>query len=202
LADPNSRGFGVWGIGCIDKTALAREAARRKAWRYRDGGIVFVDAREVAPATTAELIRRTLAGLDPAARDDDPIFELIRRLTAVPGLTVLDNLDTLPDVEYDALARFVGQVPRNGSHVLLTARAPIRPIAELPEVPTLLLTTGLHEIDGAHYTHRLAETKGVALLRNDPPRIEAGQIRGLCARISRRVSGHPKMIEVAVGVAR
>jgi tetratricopeptide (TPR) repeat protein len=202
LADPNSRGFGIWGIGGIGKTALAKEAARRNAWRFRDGGVVFVDTREVAPPTTAELLRRTLARLDPAARGDDPVFELVTRLTEAPGLIVLDNLETLPEVEYDALARFVGQVPRNGSHVLLTARAPIRPIADLPEVPTLLLTTGLHEIDGAHYAHRLAETKGVSLLRDDPPRIEAGQVRGLCARVSRRVSGHPKMIEVAVGVAR
>ena len=203
LANPNSRGFGIWGIGGIGKTALAKEAARRNAWRYRDGGVVFVDTREVAPPTTAELLRRTLARLDPAARGDDPVFELVTRLNESPGLIVLDNLETLPEVEYDALARFVGQVPRNGSHVLLTARAPIRAIADLPEVPTLLLTTGLHEIDGAHYAHRLAETKGVALLRDDPPRIEAGQIRGLCARVSRRVSGHPEMIKVAVlSVAR
>ena len=60
------------------------------------------------------------------------MFELIRRLTAAPALVVLDNLDGLPEVEYDALARFVGQVPRNGSHVLLTARAPIKPIVECP----------------------------------------------------------------------
>ena len=84
----------------------------------------------------------------------------------------------------------------------MTARAPIGPIEALPDVSTRLLTTGLHEINGAHYAHRLAETKGVALLRDDPPRIEAGQIRGLCGRVSRRVSGHPRMIEVAVGVAR
>jgi tetratricopeptide (TPR) repeat protein len=202
LADPNSRGFGIWGMGGIGKTALVKEAARRNAWRFRDGGVVFVDAREVAPPTTAELLRWTLARLDPAARGDDPVFELVTRLTGAPGLIVLDNLETLLDTEYDALTRFVGQVPRNGSHVLLTARAPIRPIADLPEVTTLLLTNGLHEIDGAYYAHRLAETKDVALLRDDPPRIEAGQIRGLCARVSRRVSGHPKMIEVAVGVAR
>ena len=69
-------------------------------------------------------------------------------------------------------------------------------------MPTLPLTSGLHEVDGARYAHRLAETKGIALLRDDPPRIEAGQVRGLCARVSRRVSGHPRMIEVAVGVAR
>ena len=169
---------------------------------YRDGGVVFVDAREVIPLTSAELLRRTLVRLYPGARGDDPVFELVTRLAVAPGLIILDNLETLPEVEYDTLARFINQVPLNGSHVLLTARAPIRPIAELPEVPTLLLTTGLHEIDGACYAHRLAETKGVTLLRDDPPRIEAGQLRGLCARVSRRVSGHPRMIEVAVGVAR
>ncbi|MBV8313506.1 MAG: tetratricopeptide repeat protein, partial [Planctomycetaceae bacterium] len=202
LADPQTRGFGLWGMGGIGKTALAKEAARRNAWRFLDGGVVFCDARDIAPATTAELLRRTLARLDPAARGDDPVSELVTRLNAAPGLIMLDNLETLPESEYDALARFTAQVPRNGSHVLMTARAPIEPIEALPDVPTRLLTTGLHEIDGAHYAHRLAETKGVALLRDDPPRVEAGQIRGLCARVSRRVSGHPRMIEVAVGVAR
>jgi hypothetical protein len=202
LADPSTRGFGIWGMGGIGKTAPAKEAARRNAWRFREGGVVFLDARDVAPPTTVELLRRTLARLDAGARGDDPVFELVKRLSGAPGLIVLDNLETLPEAEYEALARFVGQVPLNGSHVLLTARAPIRPIESLPAVPTLLLTSGLHEIDGADYAHRLAETKDVALLRDDPPRIEAGQVRGLSAQVSRRVSGHPKMIEVAVGVAR
>ena len=67
LADPAKRGFGIWGMGGIGKTALAKEAARRNAWRYRDGGIVFLDARELAPPTTAELLRRVLARFDPAA---------------------------------------------------------------------------------------------------------------------------------------
>ncbi len=91
LADPGSRGFGVWGMGGIGKTALVKEAARRNAWRFHDGGVVFVDAREIAPPTTAELLRRTLARLDPAARGDDPVFELVARLTAAPGLIVLDD---------------------------------------------------------------------------------------------------------------
>ena len=203
LADPDTRGFGLWGLGGIGKTALAKEAARRNAWRFVAGGVVFVDAREVSPATTAELLRRTLARLDPGARGDDPVFELVARLNQAPGLLVLDNLETLPESEYEALARFVGQVPRNGSHVLLTARAPILPIEALPDVPTRLLTTGLHDYDGALYAHRIAETKGIVLLRDDPPRLEAGQVRGLCARISRRVAGHPEMIKVAVlGPAR
>jgi CHAT domain len=175
LADPSTRGFGIWGIGGIGKTALAKEAARRNAWRYRDGGAVFFDTRDVAPPTTAEILRRALARLDPAARGDDPVFELITRLIQAPGLIVLDNLESLPEVEYNALARFVGQVPRNGSHVLMTGRAPIRAIADLPEVPTLLLTTGLHKIDGAHYAHRVAETKGVSLLRDDPPASRRGR---------------------------
>jgi tetratricopeptide (TPR) repeat protein len=202
LADPATRGFGLWGMGGIGKTALAKEAARRNAWRFRDGGVVFVDAREIAPPTTPDLLRRALARLDPAARGDDPVFELVTRLTAAPGLIVLDNLETLPEIELDPLARFVAQIPANGSHVLLTARAPIRPIEDLPNVPTRLLTTGLHDYDGAFYAHRLAVMKDIALLRDDPLRIEAGEVRGLCARLTRRVSGHPKMIEVAVGIAR
>ncbi len=201
LADPVIRGYAFWGMGGIGKTALAKEAARRNAWRFRDGGVVFVDAGGIAPPTTMELLRLALARLAPAAQGDDPVFELVTRLTAAPGLIVFDNLEILPKSEYDALAHFVDQVPANGSHVLLTARVPIRPIEDLPGVPTRLLTSGLDDYDGAVYAHRIAETKGVALLRDDPP-IQDGEVRGLCARLTRRVSGHPRMIEVAVGIAR
>ena len=72
LADPDKRGYGLWGMGGIGKTALAKEAARRNAWRFRDGGVVFVDAREIAPPTTPDLLRRALARLDPAARGETP----------------------------------------------------------------------------------------------------------------------------------
>jgi hypothetical protein len=60
VADPDKRGYGLWGIGGIGKTALTKEAARRNAWRFRDGGVVFVDAHEIAPPTTMDLLRRAL----------------------------------------------------------------------------------------------------------------------------------------------
>src|SRR5207302_10456160 len=52
LADRGQCAFGIWGMGGIGKTRLALEAARRHAWRYRDGGVVWVDVRDVAPPTT------------------------------------------------------------------------------------------------------------------------------------------------------
>lgn len=65
LADPATRSYVLWGMGGVGKTALAKEAARRNAWRFRDGGVVFVDAREIAPPTTLDLLRRAWPGSTP-----------------------------------------------------------------------------------------------------------------------------------------
>jgi tetratricopeptide (TPR) repeat protein len=197
LADRDMRGFVIWGMGGLGKSALAKEAARRNAWRH-PGGVVLVEAREHKIRTARELLRMALSQLDSAARGKDPGYELRNRLSQNPGLIVLNNLDTLRKAEWQKLADFVRQVPRNGSHVLLTARTPMWPIAKVPDVATRLLIDGLDDINGAYYAHRFAKTKGINLLRDDPPRMEAGKVRGLCAQVSRRVSGHPQMIEDAV----
>ena len=53
------------------------------------------------------------------------------------------------------------------------------------------------------YANYLANLNGIEALRNEFPRIrEDGQVMGKCAYVSRKLFGHPKMIEWAVSIAR
>jgi tetratricopeptide (TPR) repeat protein len=201
LADVNQRVFGLWGMGGIGKTALALEVARRNAWRYIDGGAVWVDARDVAPPSALGLVARALVLLTESARAADPVSGLVRHLQAASGLIVLDNLETLPESELEPLGRFLRQIPRNGSRVLLTARSRLAPIEALPDSRSRLLTTGLDDWNGAHYAYRVAQAKNVEALQVTP-RDEMGKVVGPCSQVSQRLSGHPKMIEIAVPLAR
>jgi len=201
LTDRSACGFGIWGMGGIGKTALALEVARRHAWRYVDGGVCWVDVRDVSPPSVDGLLRRAVSRLVPGTDDSDPVVPLVKHLQASPGMIVFDNLETLPATEHEPLARFLRQVPRNGSRVLLTARTRIAALDDLPDFKSLNLTRGLDDWSGAHYVYHYARAKDVRALQV-APREGDGRISGPCAKVSRRVSGHPKMIETAVGVAR
>jgi len=198
FVDVSLSGFGLWGIGGIGKTALAKAVARRNAWRYE--GAVWVDIRETTQKTTTELLRLALCRLHPGSPDSDPVFELSRRLQAMPSLVVLDNLEDLPQSEHAALARFIQQLPKNGSRVLLTARVPLADIERLPEVQSRRMTVGLDSWNGAHYVQHVARQKQCLALKHEL-RLEGAKLEGLCVHVSRRLHGHPKMLELAVGVA-
>jgi tetratricopeptide (TPR) repeat protein len=196
LGDSNSVAFAVWGLGGLGKTALLREVARRNAWRYTGGGVAWVDARQVSPLSAIGLMSVALSSqLDRTASGIEPGAGLRAHfMRKGPGLIVLDNLEALSDrTEHEALAHLVDGIPRDGSRVLLAARTPIEPIEKLSDERHLTLTTGLDEDAGARYTEHVARTKGIKALQDDP---------ALCARVSRRLSGHPMMILHVVVMAR
>lgn len=197
FADVSLTGFGLWGIGGIGKTALAKVAARRNAWRYDAAS--WVDIRDIPTKNTVELLRMALIRMHRGAPDDDPVEELCRRMQASPSLIVLDNLEDLPETEYAALARFLQQVPKNGSRVLMTARVPLPDIERLTDVQSRRMTEGLSTWDGAIMVQRIAEQKKCKALRNEL-RFENSQPVGLCVHVTNRLHGHPKMLELAVGV--
>ena len=93
---------------------------RRNAWRYGDGGVVWVDAREIAPPTALGLLQRALSRLVPGADVSDPVFGLTRHLAAAPGLIVLDNLETLPEAEF--AERFLLHEKRLNEQVTIAIR--------------------------------------------------------------------------------
>jgi tetratricopeptide (TPR) repeat protein len=202
LGESDQTAYGLWGIGGIGKTALALELARRNAWRY-PGGIAWVDARDIAPPTAIGVLQRALDELEPASTASDAASGLVRLMKEAPILLVLDNLETLPPDEHPLLARFLGKVPRNGSRVLVTARSEPKDFDDAPGTRSRTLTTGLDDYSGAHHAFHYARLKDVKALRDEAPRVaEGGRVEGQCAQVSRRLSGHPRMIELAVGIAR
>lgn len=205
LADPSKVGVGLWGIGGIGKTSLALHAARRNAWRYR--GTAWVDIRDLPHKTTVDLLRRALGRLSPGASQDDPAFALEQFLPGTPSLIVLDNLEDLPLTEVPALARFLQQMPRNGSQLLLTGRVPLREVEQVTDFQSIKLTDGLDGWHGPRYLQHVARQKNCDLLK-DELRVIGGEIdtlirrlEGKCVLISQRLHGHPKMLELAVGLA-
>ena len=199
LDDTQQVAYGLWGIGGIGKTALTLELARRNAWRY-PGGIAWADARDVSPPTAAGMLQFALAELEPASTAPDAASGLVRLMKEAPVLMVLDNLETLPPDEHQVLARFLKKVPRNGSRVLVTARSELREFDDVPGTRSRTLTAGLDEYSGAHHAFHYARLKDVKALRDEHPRVvEGGRVEGKCALVSRRLSGHPRMIELAVG---
>jgi len=201
LGDTEQVAYGLWGIGGIGKTALTLELARRNAWRY-PGGIAWVDARDVSPPTAAGMLQFALAELEPASTAKDAASGLVRLMKEAPVLVVLDNLETLPPDEHLVLARFLRKVPRNGSRVLVTARSELNDFDDVPGTRSRTLTTGLDEYSGAYHAFHYARLKDVRALRDEYPRVaKGGRVEGKCALVGRRLSGHPRMIELAVGVA-
>ena len=200
LSDTEQVAYGLWGIGGIGKTALTLELARRNAWRYQ-GGIAWVDARDVSPPIAAGMLQFALAELEPASTAKDAASGLGRLMKEAPVLVVLDNLETLPPDEHQVLARFLKKVPRNGSRVLVTARSELSDFDDVPGTRSRTLTTGLDDYSGAHHAFHYARLKDVKALRDEPRVAQGGRVEGKCSLMSRRLSGHPRMIEMAVGVA-
>ena len=183
LGDTEQVAYGLWGIGGIGKTALTLELARRNAWRYQ-GGIAWVDARDVSPPTAAGMLQFALAELEPASTAPDAASGLVRLMKEAPVLVVLDNLETLPPDEHQVLARFLRKVPRNGSRVLVTARSELRDFDDVPGTRSRTLTTGLDEYSGAHHAFHYARLKDVKALRDEYPRMaQGGRVEGKCALV-------------------
>ncbi len=148
------------------------------------------------------MLQFALADLEPASTAPDTASGLVRLMNAVPVLMVLDNLDTLPPDEQRVLARFLRNVPQNGSRVFLTARSKLLGFDDVRGAYSRTLTTGLDEYSGALHAFHYARLKDVKALLYEFPRVaEGGRVEGKCALVARRLSGHPRMIELAVGVA-
>jgi len=202
LDDVDLAAFGIWGIGGLGKTTLALEAANRNAWRYVRGGVAFVDVRDLPQTrrTVADVFRSALQLLrGPALGGGDPVAELFAWMKANATLVILDNLEDLAAAERAALARLMDRAPRSGSRFLLTSRTPVETIDESSRCRSITLTRGLSVEDGTDYVHRIALLKGLGATFFASP--HSHDEPSLCSRIAERFSGHPRMLELAVGIA-
>ena len=198
IGDGHVRFVVICGVAGIGKSALAVEAAHRAGWRF-PGGMAWVSTREMAAFTceaALEELARSLRLLEEPT--GGPRAVLRDRCARQPTMLILDNLEiatrNAPE-ELSLLIEFLRGFPANaGSKVIITLRPPLTELEELPGAMRLPLVRGLADKPAARYMLDLAA--------QPPP------VKGLCGdkraalEVARRLSGHPKMIEIAVGTAR
>jgi hypothetical protein len=86
---------------------------------------------------------------------------------------------------------------RNGSRVLLTSRVPLAEVDALAEVATPRLTHGLDDSNGTAYVSYVAGLKKIDWLA-EPPRVKEGRVEDPGVGLTRRLSGHPRVISLAL----
>jgi len=200
--DTGARALALTGIGGIGKTALAMEAANRHSWRF-PGGVAFASVRSfVFGKPTAEGLAKIAAAalLLPEASGSALVEHLLGHLQKHPALLVFDNLEDLADDELQRLLRLLEQLPLNGSKALLTMRPAPELLREWSWLLVQPITTGLAPRAGAGFAALVAQAKNVPEIAS-APMDDRGVRQGLPLYLTLALGGHPKMIEVAVGLA-
>jgi predicted ATPase/transcriptional regulator with XRE-family HTH domain len=186
----------ISGPGGVGKTRVALEVLARESPAF-PGGAVAVDLAPVRqPALVVPRITAAL-GL-PEASDDDPLDALVRYLTGLRVLVVLDNLEQVPGaapVVADLVARCPDLV------VLVTSRAPLRVRAEHEVVLPPLATPDTDDV------HAVASSPAVALLLDraaaaGSPTTVTDDDAATLAAIVRQLDGLPLALELAAAGLR
>lgn len=167
----------VAGPGGVGKSRVAMAIAETVGDRFADG---------VAVAEMGRIPRES--SLAPAEADElawAAVQEMIGPDSATPGrqvLLVLDNVEHLPRVTADLVARVQSRYP--STHILITSRrAPALPGAAIWELPPL------------------SEEAGVELLidraRQSCPTLDLGAEMPLAVQLVRKLDGLPRYLEFA-----
>ena len=196
--NPGQRALAIAGIGGIGKTALALEASNRHAWRF-PGGVALASPRSISPGqpTAESLVHLAATSLLPEA-ETRLTERLLDHLGQHPALLVFDELEHLPPGELPRLLRFIEQLPLNGSKVLLTLQPVPALLHDWPWLGVLTLTQGLSGRAGAAYVVHVAGGRAPEIGLATPD--AEGTFQGLPRLLAVVLAGHPKLIDVAVGI--
>lgn len=123
---------------------------------------------------------------------------LLGHLGRSPGLLVFDNLEDLPASELERLLQLLAELPMNFSKAVLTMRTAPEILYEHAWLELHTLARGLELEAAAAYVARRAEDHAVVALTGAPG---GGAPSGLARRLAAALSGHPQMLQVAVGIA-
>ena len=205
LAGPGQR-VCLWGLGGVGKTAVAREVARRSAWRF-PAGVIWLSlqgGRSLA-ALLPEIAAFYEAKLSPRLEEAAPqAVALLAEQVAARGGEALLVLDNLEDAAADPdLAAFLDALPAGASQQAAGSSL------GLPAAGVRVLATSRCEPDGGSWQtlelramdardiERILRRK-VALQRIIVPAAD----EPLLGEISALLDGYPLGVDLVVSLAR
>ena len=176
----------------IGKTTVALEAAHRNAWRY-PGGVAYAEA---ARGNIAHDLLIALAAALGLERPED----LLPATALQPILLVLDNLETLPAEEREALARHLARLGE-GSAALITLRPPEPALKRLPTARPLPLHQGLDIAAAVAYVLALARQWGIPLSHHQDKARAGAEALTKAQALADAADGHPELLRLLVAQA-
>lgn len=192
LDSENVRVIVISGIGGIGKSSLALEAAIRNAFRFTFG-VVWTSARELSDFNLETMSLALLSELGISASfPESPSIILRSYVRRYSTLLLLDNLERVAPDELQRIADFVhNALPESGeSKIIITTRIPIQDLDGWYFTRSLNINTGL-DFDSA-----------IDLATHTLQSYEMLFERQVIAQIVSRVGGHPKLLEIIIGIAR
>jgi predicted ATPase len=186
----------ISGPGGVGKTRLALEVLAREGPSFL-GGAVAVDLAPVRqPALVVPRITSAL-GL-PERADEDPLEALVRYLSGLRVLLVLDNLEQLTGAA-PVVAELVARCP--DLVVLATSRAPLRVRAEHEVALRPLATPETDDVEAVAASPAVALLLDRAAAAGSPTTVGDDDAATLAA-IVRQLDGLPLAVELAAAGLR
>lgn len=176
----------VVGIGGSGKTSFGVQVVRRSAWRF--WGVQWIDLKNHVGSTEALLLSKLGARLQV-----NNFRDVLKQLSCVPLLIVLDNPDSLSDENQNELLSIIKQFPfGGGSKIILLTSSPLAIIDQIGI--TGLIQLGPLDIESAlrclfYSAQRRGAHDLIELIRDE---------NRMVFLILEYLGNHPGLIELAV----